>query len=55
MAGAICSKCGAPLAQGNGKRCADCARDASEARLLAFALIVPFVLALVVVVTGLPL
>ncbi len=55
MAEPFCPKCGARLVAGDGKRCADCLRDVSERRLLAFALIVPFVLAAAVVVTGLPL
>ncbi len=55
MAEPLCPKCGARLVAGSGKRCADCLRDASERRLLALALIVLFVLAVAVVVTGLPL
>jgi hypothetical protein len=38
-----------------GNFCAECLRDASERRFLALALIVPVVLAIAVVVTGLPL
>ena len=55
MAEPFCPKCGTRRVAGGAKRCADCRRDASERRLLAFALVVPFVLALAVVVTGLPL
>lgn len=55
MAEPFCPKCGTRRVAGGGKRCVDCRRDASERRLLAFALVVPFVLAVAVVVTGLPL
>lgn len=55
MATAICSKCGARMEGGRGKRCADCDRDAADIRLLAVSLLVPVLLALAVVLTGLPL
>ena len=55
MAEPVCPKCGLRIKAKNGKYCADCLRDASERRFLAFALIVPVVLAIAVVVTGLPL
>ncbi len=55
MAAPLCSKCGVRLAEDSRRQCADCARDAAERRLLAAALIVPFLLAVAVVVTGLPL
>lgn len=55
MAAPFCPKCGARLAGDHQKQCADCARDAADCRLLAAALIVPFLLAVAVVITGLPL
>lgn len=55
MAVLICCKCGAHLSTDGQSKCAQCARDAAELRLLAAALIVPLVLAVAVVVTGLPL
>jgi len=55
MATAYCISCGARLVGDNRKQCADCARDAADRRLLVAALIVPFLLAVAVVVTGLPL
>ena len=55
MSEPVCPKCGLRLKVKKGKFCAECLRNASERRLLAFALIVPVVLALAVVVTGLPL
>ena len=55
MAEPVCPKCGLRQKAKKGKFCAECLRDASERRLLAFALIVPFVLAIAVVLTGLPL
>jgi hypothetical protein len=55
MAAQNCPKCGARLVGDNQKQCVDCARDAADCRLLAVALIVPFLLAVAVVVSGLPL
>lgn len=55
MATLFCSKCGARLAGDHQRQCADCARYAAECRLLAAALIVPFLLAVAVVISGLPL
>lgn len=55
MAVLICSKCGARLPVDDQKKCLQCVRDAADCRLLAAALIVPLVLAVAVVVTGLPL
>jgi hypothetical protein len=55
MAAPFCSKCGARLAGDHQRQCADCARDAADCRLLAAALIVPFLLAVAVVISGLPL
>jgi hypothetical protein len=55
MAASFCSKCGARLAGDGQTQCRECARDAADRRLLAAALIVPFLLAVAVVVTGLPL
>lgn len=55
MATAICPKCGARMEGGGRKRCADCERDAADIRFLAVALLVPVLLALAVVITGLPL
>ena len=55
MAASFCPKCGARLAADGQAQCRECARDAADRRLLAAALIVPFLLAVAVVVTGLPL
>jgi len=55
MAALFCPKCGARLSGDTQKHCADCVRDTADRRLLAVALILPFLLAVAVVVTGLPL
>ena len=55
MAALFCLKCGTRLSGDTQKHCAGCAQDAVDRRLLAAALIVPFLLAVAVVVTGLPL
>jgi hypothetical protein len=55
MAVLFCPKCGTRLSGDAQKRCADCARDAADRRLLGAALILPFLLAVAVVITGLPL
>jgi hypothetical protein len=55
MAALFCPKCGTRLSGDTQKNCAGCAQDAADRRLLAAALIVPFLLAVAVVVTGLPL
>lgn len=55
MAALFCPKCGTRLSGDTQKNCVGCAQDAADRRLLAAALIVPFLLAVAVVVTGLPL
>jgi len=55
MAALFCTKCGSHLTGDTQNHCADCARDAADRKLLGVALILPFLLAVAVVVTGLPL
>ncbi|ACU89733.1 hypothetical protein [Desulfomicrobium baculatum] len=54
MAARFCPKCGTRLS-GDTNHCAGCVQDAADRRLLGAALILPFLLAVAVVITGLPL
>lgn len=50
-----CPKCGLHLVHDHQKHCAECARQSSERRLLLVALMLPAVVAVAVVVSGLQL
>ncbi len=50
-----CSKCGLHLVHDHQKHCAECARRSSERRMLLGALMLPVIVAIGVVVSGLPL
>jgi predicted amidophosphoribosyltransferase len=50
-----CPKCGLHLVHDHQKHCAECARQSSERRMLLVALMLPAVVAVAVVVSGLQL
>ena len=50
-----CPKCGLHLIHDHQKQCTKCTRQSSERRMFLGALMLPVVLAVAVVVTGLPL